>query len=410
MSVSICGVLFVISQLALHAGGTYVCASSGPCGPACTSAVGGGCQSCAPGTYKNTTGSQACMTCPLNTYSETMSFNCTVCPLGLLSPAGSTAAADCCSPRSSFVENPYYALLAIQPKLLLYAVRVSVNPALGGLVTAGNTPKSPIYQASGGYNGNAFLAFRKTNKGSGHSYMDTDETPVTWTNGLAVVAVVRILEPVVGAIWSMQRSNEYVAFQIHTIVSQGIFKLCVSAYNSANHYPSRCTKDSVPLDVWLQVTYTYNRTRIGYGTLDLTYVNTTGVPVSLSSGVLGNFAGSMDVQEFTPRKFVLGYSAVTDCAGNFPNTQIRLLDSLGNVENGNNCDRPNFDLAGFYFIQTLLSPAQISLIFQAIASGRQIAYDNSIAGRGNTGVSCSVCRAVETCTCDSGYGYEPPSI
>jgi hypothetical protein len=81
------------------------------------------------------------------------------------------------SVHSSFVENPYYVLLAIQPKLLLYAVRLSVNPALGSRVTASH-PKSPVYVASDGYNGGAFLAFRKTNACLGHNYMDTDESPV----------------------------------------------------------------------------------------------------------------------------------------------------------------------------------------------------------------------------------------
>ena len=267
----------------------------------------------APGTYKNTTDSQACMTCPLNTYSEDMSSNCTMCPFGLLSPVGSTAVEECCSTGSAFVENPYYALLPLQPKFLLYAVRVSVNPALGTRVTAAH-PKSPVYVASGGYNDSAFLAFRKTNSGSGHNYMDTNESPVTWTKGLDVVVVVRILERVQGVIWSMQRNNEWVVFEVHTIVSQVIFKLCISVFNNENFYPSLCTIDSVPLDVCLKVTYTYDQTRIGYVALDVTYVNTTGVTVILSSRqccaqVNGNYnLYSMDVKEFTPVKFVLGYS------------------------------------------------------------------------------------------------------
>ena len=304
----------------------------------------------------------------------------------------------------SFVENPYYVLLAIQPKLLLYAVRVSLNPALGTRVTASH-PRSPVYVASGGYNGSAFLAFRKTNAGSGHNYMDTDESPVTWLNGVAVVAVVRILEPVAGAIWSMQKLNEHVAFQIHTTVTQGILRLCVSAFNVANNYPSFCTRDAIPLNVWLQVAYTYNRTRSGFVALNVTYVNAS-VTVALSTGqccskVNGIYSNpySMDMQEFTPNKFVLGYSAVTDCSDSrgYTDAVIRPLDSEGyvlgtdgNPGNGFNCDRPNFDLAGFYHIQTLVSPLQISRIFQAIAAGRQLAYDNSTSGSGG-------------CGCNAGY-------
>jgi hypothetical protein len=284
------------------------------------------------------------------------------------------------SVHSSFMENPYYVLLAIQPKLLLYAVRVSVNPALVSRVTASH-PKSPVYVASGGYNGGAFLVFRKTNAGSGHNYMDTDEIPVTWLNGVAVVTVVRILEEVAGAVWSMQKLNEHVAFQIHTTVTQGILRLCVSAFNINNNYPSFCTRDVVPLNVCLQVAYTYDRTRSGFVALNVTYVNAVSVTVALSTGqscsqVNGIYSDpyKMDMQEFAPNKFVLGYSAVTDCSDRrgYTDAVIRNLDSFRFAENGFSCDRPNFDLAGFYHIQTVVSPLQISGIFQAIAAGRQL--------------------------------------
>ena len=98
------------------------------------------------------------------------------------------------------------------------------------------------------------------------------------------------------------------------------------------------------------------------------------------------------MQEFTLNKFVLGYSAVTDCSGSrgYTDAVIRPLDEFGNVGNGNNCDRPNFDLAGFYHIQTVVSPLQIATIFQDIAAGRQLAYDNSTSGSGG-------------CGCNAGY-------
>jgi hypothetical protein len=69
--------------------------------------------------------------------------------------------------------------------------------------------------------------------------MDTNENQVT--NGLDVVDVVRILERVQVAIWSMEKSTEYVVFQIHTIVVQGIFTICVSAFHSVDKYPNFCT-------------------------------------------------------------------------------------------------------------------------------------------------------------------------
>jgi hypothetical protein len=71
--------------------------------------------------------------------------------------------------------------------------------------------------------------------------MDTNERPVTWANGLDVVVVVRILERVQGVIWSMEKSTEYVIFQIHPIVVQGIFTICVSVFNSTGNYPNFCT-------------------------------------------------------------------------------------------------------------------------------------------------------------------------
>lgn len=43
---------------------------------------------------------------------------------------------------------------------------------------------------------------------------------------------------------------------------------------------------------------------------------------------------SMDMQEFNPRKFVLGYSAVTDCTDYYTDAKIRPLNDLGNVPNG----------------------------------------------------------------------------
>jgi hypothetical protein len=130
----------------------------------------------------------------------------------------------------------------------------------------------------------------------------------------------------------------------------------------------------------------------------VTYVNAS-VTVALSTGqccsqVNGIYSNPyiMDMQEFTPNKFVLSYSAVTDCSDSrgYTDARIRPLDSEGKVPNGFSCDRPNFDLAGFYHIQTVVSPLQISCIFQDIGAGRQLAYDNSTSGTGG-------------CACDAGY-------
>jgi hypothetical protein len=85
--------------------------------------------------------------------------------------------------------------------------------------------------------------------------MDINEIPVTWTNRLTVVVVVWILEQVEGTIWNIQKSNDHVVFQIHTIVvelkivPEVIFRLCVSVFNSPGNYPSFFIRDTVPLDV-----------------------------------------------------------------------------------------------------------------------------------------------------------------
>jgi hypothetical protein len=127
-------------------------------------------------------------------------------------------------------------------------------------------------------------------------------------------------------------------------VVQGIFTICVSVFNSTGNYPNFCTWDAVPLDVWVQVTYTYDRTRTGYDRtrtgyvmMTVTYVNSTGTTTVLSTGqwcgqVNGNYdLYNMDMLEFTPLKFVLTYSAVTDCSDNKfdSDPRIRPLDYLG---------------------------------------------------------------------------------
>ncbi len=118
MSVSTCVIWLVALQFVSHVCVTYVCSNGESCGPACTSVVGGGCQPCAPGTYKDTVNPQECMTCPEDTYSEDMSSHYTMCPVGLWSSSGSRGSAKWCMPGLTYMENSYYVLLTIQPKLL----------------------------------------------------------------------------------------------------------------------------------------------------------------------------------------------------------------------------------------------------------------------------------------------------
>lgn len=342
----------------------------------------------------------------------------------------------CC--RVNAVVNPYATLMSIKPMLTYYAVKVASPPSLATRVLGTRSAlctlsylqcasqqsqnPGPVYQAAGGYNNKPYLAFGKTSAGRGHAYLDTDEGNVLWSGGLAVVAVIRITERISGAIWSMQKYNEHIQFQIHTVITtDNVFRLCASAFNSVNTVDSFCT-DEVPVNEWLRVLYTYDESRVAaqYVKVTVTYVNVASQTIALNSRNLcfdgatsnqvarlcsinyqtTNLASCIDCNlcSCTNRyvKYVLGYSAATDCSDNknFVDAKIRLLTETGGLAaNGFNCNRPNFDLAGFYLIQAKVTDTQISAIFQAIAAGLQIAYDDSIP-------------AVSGCMCSLGYTGE----
>jgi hypothetical protein len=339
----------------------------------------GPCVACVAGTYKNVSGSAACGVCPANTYSASVASVCTACAAGFTSAPGSIEAADCCDPNTAYVKNLYYSLSSATRAavdLQMYNVRVSSAPMLGN--RAGLPPPSgsaPTFALSDGYNGQGFLRFSKTSPTSGHSYMDANEGTWSTTNGLTIVCVMRFMELKRGAIWSMQRQDEWIGFELYM---SSAAQFCVNAYSS-----NICTDTAVPINVWLQVTYTYNPSATNKQLLQVVYTS-TGNTVVLSK------TDTRSIDGFGGRKYALGYSTDTTYSNYFGDLAIK-----GDPDG----DRPNFDLAGFYFIQTLASAADIVVLFQAIADASPIAYDKSTscpcnAGFGGTGRSdCSSCAA-----------------
>jgi hypothetical protein len=95
----------------------------------------------------------------------------------------------------------------------------------------------------------------------------------------------------------------------------------------------------------------------------------TGSTVALSG--IGNSIILMYGGTWGPRS-AIGYSTSGTCAG--PHTPM--IPSNNPV-----CDRPNFDLAGFYFIHTLASDTDIAVLFGAIATASQIYCTEATAVR-----------------------------
>jgi len=330
---------------------------AGPNGVACTACVGG--------TYKNVTGTSACIVCAANLYSTlpTAATSCTACNPGFQSLASSAVVGDCCDPNTTIASSPFYMLSSNTQAVLgyNYAVRVSSVPLLG--LRAGGSA-APTYVASDGYNGRGFLRFSKTSTTTGHKYMDADESTVSFTTGLTVVTVLRFLESVKGVVWSMQRSDEQMAFEIYM---SSAFQLCVNAYSS-----NFCTDTAVPANIWLQVSYTFNPSATNKQLIKVVYTSSNGATVVLSK------TDTRLIYGFSPRKYALGYSTDTTYSNYFTDLQPK-GDPQG--------DRPNFDLAGFYFIQTLATDADIAVLLQAIGSADNIAYEK-----------------VTSCLCNAGFG------
>jgi len=298
---------------------------------------------------------------------------------------------------------------------------------------------APTYFAGDGFNGQPFLRFSKTSSTKGpHQYLEAGAGQISVSSGLTIVTVVQFTENMKGVLLSMQQQSEFVGFEVSR--SNGL-QFCVCALTGGNECSNVCTDAAVPMNVWLQVSYTYNPSITNKQLLKVSYTS-GGSTVVLSK------TSTVQILPLTqPRKAGFGYSSSTDCSGSYGSMVPR-------AENLPMCDRANFDLAGFYFMQTLASDADVLVLFQAIATASQIAFDRSTscpcnAGFGGSGrsncascapgtykseiksVSCSLCAAntystavqalnVSTCLscpnnsvsvagrfeCECNFGYE----
>ena len=342
------------------------------CNPGYTGPNGGPCPACDAGKFKNASGSQACDVCAANTYSASGVLFCTACPFGFTSPNGSTVFSDCCDPNTTYAKNLYDTLssttkTALDPNIYrsAYVARVSSAPELKYYT---NQPNPPAYISSGGYSGQAFLRFSKTSSTSGHNIL---YTPGSSFNGGAigntVVTVIRFMENIQGVFYGMQSGTTGNFFELYL---SDTLQFCVRSqfYNWMSC--CTCTDTAVPINVWLQVSYTDNPSAYPRQTLKVTYMSTTGTTIVLSKTTADPGTWGMN----DGYKTAIGYSP--GCAGTSSSMQM----------NGA-CDRPNFDLAGFYLIQTAASDADIAVLLEAIAIGTQFLYDKSSTCQCNAGFS-----------------------
>jgi len=350
------------------------------CNTGYTGPDGGSCVACVGGKYKDVTGSSLCPSCPANFYSTltTGASSCTACLAGFQSIADSVVVADCCDANTTIVSSPFYSLSSAAQAALTgtYVARVSSSPMFGYAVTSASV--APTYTDGDGFNGQPFLRFSKTSTTSGHKYLVVTTAQVWVSSGLTIVTVVRFTENMKSVMLSMQQGSEFVGFEVSR--NAGL-QFCVCALTGGNECNNFCTNDAVPTNVWLQVSYTYNPSITNKQLLNVSYVS-GGSTVVLSK------TSTVQILSLTSaRKHGFGYSA-GDCSGN----QAWLAPRAEAY-----CDRANFDLAGFYLIETLASDADVTVIFQAIASSSPIAFDRSTkcpcnAGFGGSGRSnCASC-------------------
>jgi hypothetical protein len=394
--------------------------SSCSCNAGSTGLNGGPCALCAAGKVKNVTGTAACTTCPTNTYAVSGSLECSTCPANFTSLAEGRSFEDCCDPSTTPVPNIYWSLNSSTQAALsaYYAVRVSSTPLLGlrsmtGTVgvLCGTTvtcpipaTRAPTYVSSGGFNNQGYLTFRKNPT---TQWMDTDEVPMSFQKGLTIVTVVRFLEyggqsyNYKGAFFSMMPgSGSLLEVFLDDNYGRSPIQLCVGRIDA---FYSFCTTvaGGIPLNQWLEVTFTYSGFISDSYTIKVTYSLPSGTQVVVSSRTGTNQYGLNQgptiaqlplLQNDIASRYALGYSAGGICQPqDFGQFCIRDIIDYGL------CNRPDFDLAGFYLMPSVVPNADMELILQAIGNGSQIAYNTSSfclcnAGFGGTGRSdCTSC-------------------
>ena len=339
------------------------------CGPGFEGPNSGACVACPAGKFKNTTGNN-CSTCPENTYSLSGASLCTACPAGFTSPNGSTVLLDCCEPNSIYVKN-LHKLLSSTTKTLLntkcFGVKVSSIPGLSSFGSAANPGISPpAYNSSGDlYNRQPFLRFSKSSSVSNLNRLSMSFT-ITPNNGIVIVTVVRFMESIGGVFWSVDDASK--VFGLHLTSTMN---LCAQARDGHWGSYAFCTAP-VPVNVWLKVSYTYNRYRAPKQILRVEYLSTTGSTIVLSAtGDLHVWRDPGNTPCVGPTH-ILGYSTNPSCS----TTPLP-------------CDRPNFDLTGLYIMEGFVSDADIALFFEAIAVGFQFLFDRI---------------EIDNCVCSPGFG------
>jgi ferredoxin len=136
-----------------------------------------------------------------------------------------------------------------------FSLRVSSIPALG----ANTVGKAPTFFPSGGYFGHPFLRFSKSTSTSNHDHLYISSACVTFTSGATVMFVVRFLETLSSynaqtVLFSMQRSDEFIGFDVHLRTVSSVLNLCISTWSAGN----TCTVANAPLNTWIRVVYTYH--------------------------------------------------------------------------------------------------------------------------------------------------------
>jgi hypothetical protein len=331
----------------------------------------GGCVECTAGSFSPVNGSAACQVCRLN--SDTYDYPRTECKCHMGFYDALTRNVFSNDTIVSILSHQYSVLVANPP---MYGTRV----ASGVYTDAANVQYSvaPAYIASGGYNGNAFLRFTTTPSKTGFSHMNADEQPVSFANGLTIALVVRFLDYAgTHPMWSM--TGQIVGgVQFRDTIMQFNLnirnELCL--YIFQNYCPGGtcghcdiCTTQAAPLNVWLRVFFTYTRGVKFSHSLRVEYTTAAGQNVNMQINtaptVNPSCQNSWHTLPVVFRQMVMGYATHAPATGNGGDPAPDLMRTLPMV-------RPNFDLAGFYFLQTLATSTDIENIFKAISIGKHV--------------------------------------
>jgi hypothetical protein len=128
---------------------------------------------------------------------------------------------------------------------------------------------------------------------------------VSFASGATAVFVVRFLETLSlynaqMALFSMQRSDEFIGFDVHLRTISSVLNLCIRTWSAEN----TCTVANAPLNTWIRVAYKYHPSASPRSRLVVEYTDSSGGVIS-SSGTNNNAIQN----SFCTRKILFGYSA-----------------------------------------------------------------------------------------------------